>query len=189
MKNSWLKIHRRILTSDVAQNDELLGLFIRLLATVNYEPRFFKAFKVEGGSMAFGWRKLPERLYPKATGRPSKNTLLRRVKILEAIGVIEITIHESNKFSILSIPNWRRYQGKTVPKIGTLTGTLDTQRPIAVGTLTGTLTGTEIRSTKKDKKDTGLGRNGQSRLFHELQNPPRNHSKVSRPCEYQDKPL
>jgi len=56
MTGNWLKLHRRIMRSDVAQSDELLGLFVRLISAVNFEVRFFQSFKVEAGSMVFAWR-------------------------------------------------------------------------------------------------------------------------------------
>jgi hypothetical protein len=140
VKANWLKLHRRIMNSDVAQSDELLGLFVRLLAAVNYESRFFKAFKVESGSMVFAWRNLPKRLYPKSKHRPSINTLRRRIDILKAMGMVVTQSHDSQKFSVLTVPNWQKYQSKTVSKIDTV-----------ADTVADTVTDTENRRNKKDK--------------------------------------
>lgn len=148
-QSSWIKIHRRILASDVSQSDELLGLFIRLLTQVNFTTRNFRGFDIHPGSMAFSWRKLPERLYPEPNGRPAQNTLRLRISILMRMSAVEVEIHPSKRFSILSILNWARYQSQTetVSNSATVINTVPR-------TVTESIPDPEIRMSKKAKNDT-----------------------------------
>jgi hypothetical protein len=138
MTGNWLKLHRSIMKSDVAQSDELLGLFVRILANINFQKGWFKQVEIQPGQMVFAWRTLKKRLYRK-TG-PSHNTIRSRVLFLASLGVLTIETHPSQRFSVLTVPNWHKYQSRSVPKSGTVAGTVP-----------GTVPGTDIRRTKKGK--------------------------------------
>jgi hypothetical protein len=139
MTGNWLKLHRSIMKSDVAQSDELLGLFVRILANINFQKGWFKQVEIQPGQMVFAWRTLKKRLYRK-TG-PSHNTIRSRVLFLASLGVLTIETHPSQRFSVLTVPNWHKYQSKSVPKSGTVAGTV---------------AGTDIRRTKKVKNTASL---------------------------------
>lgn len=146
--SDWIKLHRKILNSAVASEDELLGLFTRVLLCVNFKPKWFKGFEVMPGQFVFAWRKLPERLYPNTDSRPSKNTITKRLNLLKSFGAVQIEPHPSQRFSILTVPNWERYQHQKgekppegpYPNSGTVPGTVP-----------GTVLGTERRREKKVK--------------------------------------
>lgn len=150
-RGNWLCLYRRIVRSNVAQSDELLGLFVRLLASVNFRSKWFRGIEIMPGQMAFAWRKIQERLYPGSESPPSKNTITKRLKQLCECEAISISPHPSNRFSVLTIPNWEKYQPKvkkSYPKSG------DDAYPESEtipGTVRGTIRGTERRRTKKVK--------------------------------------
>jgi len=140
MKGNWLKLHRSIMSSDIAQSDELLGLYIRILVNLNFQKGWFKQVEIQPGQMAFAWRTLKKRLYKK--GGPSHNTIRSRVQFLDSIGVVKVETHPSQRFSVLTVPDWQKYQTKGVPNFGTVAGTVP-----------GTVAGTDIRRIKNVKEE------------------------------------
>lgn len=175
-KSDWIAVHRRILESAVGSEDELLGLFTRVLLCVNWKAGQFKGFHVQPGQMLFAWRRLRERLYPNAVDGPSKNTIEKRLRCLEALGVLKIQPHESRRFSVLTVPNWSKYQPKTVyqkmgtdsgrtyPKSGTVTAELSPESGTVLGTVPGTVLGTDRRRNNKANKSSSASEEAQ-RIF------------------------
>tara|TARA_R110002073_G_scaffold332412_2_gene518471 strand:- start:17023 stop:17832 length:810 start_codon:yes stop_codon:yes gene_type:complete len=143
MAGDWVKVHRKILDSSVSSEDELLGLFTRILLSVNYRTKWFQGMEIKPGQFAFAWRKLPSRLYPNASNPPAINTIRSRLKLLGSIGVVDVKVHPSKRFSIMSVPNWQRYQDRTVSKSDTV-----------VDTVSDTVADTERRRNKKVKENS-----------------------------------
>ncbi|MFO0939807.1 MAG: hypothetical protein U0930_03485 [Pirellulales bacterium] len=138
---TWLRLHRRIVKSNVAQSDELLGLFVRLLAEVNFRAMWFRGVEIQPGQMAFAWRLLPKRLYPNSFP-PSINTIKARLKQLEELGAVRIEPHSSLRFSVLTIAKWHEYQRRTVSATVSKSDTVP-----------DTVPDTERRRDKKVKKE------------------------------------
>ncbi len=99
----FAKLERSILESCVADSDELLGLYTRLLLTANWKPRTFKGIRIEPGQMVLSDRSLRDRLYGGADEAPCINTVKKRLAMLASLGVIRVeTIKRHRIVSIAS---------------------------------------------------------------------------------------
>lgn len=98
----WLKLHRKILESQVFSDPDLLRLWIMLLCRANFKPSFFRGREIGVGQVAFS-----QRLFCDSLG-VSKGKLHRDLNRLKLAGMI--TIEAGRDFSVASVCNWETYQ-------------------------------------------------------------------------------
>jgi hypothetical protein len=98
----WLKLHRKILDSQVFSDPDLLRLWIMLLCRANFKPSFFRGREIGVGQVAFS-----QRLFCDSLG-VSKGKLHRDLNRLKVAGMI--TIEAGRDFSVASVCNWETYQ-------------------------------------------------------------------------------
>lgn len=106
MDDGYIKLHRSILQWEWWDDDKTLKLFLYLLLNANWEDSRFKGHDVPKGSLVIGLHSLSENL---GISIQSIRTSLNHLK-----STGEITIKSTNRFSIVSIVNWEKYQ--TNPK-------------------------------------------------------------------------
>lgn len=99
----WLKLHRKILESQVFSDPDLLRLWIMLLCRANFKTSYFRGREIGVGQVAFS-----QRLFCDSLG-VSKGKLHRDLNKLKAAGML--SIEAGRDFSVASICNWETYQG------------------------------------------------------------------------------
>lgn len=103
----WIKLHRKLLASDVFQNEKLLKVFIYCLLKAthsNYSQKVGRqTVELKPGQFIYGRRKAALELNMK------ESTVRDYMNILKDDGVI--TISPTNKYSVVTIVNWELYQG------------------------------------------------------------------------------
>ncbi|MCF3942177.1 Replication protein O [Oceanobacillus alkalisoli] len=106
--SGWIKLHRKLLTSNIFQNEKLLKVFTYCLlkATHTDHQQMVGKQKValEPGQFVFGRRKAALELDMK------ESTVRDYMKVLKDDNVIAIS--PTNKFSVVSIVNWEIYQSR-----------------------------------------------------------------------------
>lgn len=102
MNQGWIKFHRQFRNWQWRDDPKMVSLFINLLIEVNHETSKYRGLDVPAGSGVFGREKLSQ-----ITGLSVQQvrTCLNKLK-----STSEITIKSTNKFSIISITNWKTYQ-------------------------------------------------------------------------------
>ena len=104
--NGWIKLHRELLNSIIFDNDKLLKVFIWciLKSTHSHHEQIVgkKIIKLKPGQFIFGRKKAAIEL------QYSESTLWSYMKVLESNGTINIK--STNKYSIITISNWDKYQ-------------------------------------------------------------------------------
>ena len=102
----WLKLHRKILHSEIFENEKMLKIFIYCLTKSshkNTESRVGRQkVKLEPGQFIFGRKKAASEL------NMNESTVRDYLKILEEDGVI--SIDSTNKYSVITVDNWAIYQ-------------------------------------------------------------------------------
>lgn len=102
--NGFIKIFRKLRKwgwySDPATKD----VFLHLLLIANWEGREFLGHKLKPGDCVIGQERLAEEL------GLSRQQVRAALKKLERTG--EITLFPTNKFTIVTVENWRFYQGE-----------------------------------------------------------------------------
>lgn len=106
--DGWIKLHRSILESAVFDDLEILKIWIWLLCSVSYSSKTFifngSTVSVSAGQVATGRKKIAAQ-----TGMDEAR-VYRALNVLKKMGKIDIK--STNKYSIISMVNWEKYQGE-----------------------------------------------------------------------------
>lgn len=110
MKNgNWLKLHRSILSSDVFDNPKILKVWIWCLCKASHKKHKvsvgLQTVELDAGQFVFGRKVASQELHI------PESSLMRYMRRLESVG--NLNIKTNNKFSLITIENWRFYQGDT----------------------------------------------------------------------------
>ena len=104
--DGWLKLYRSILDSAVFQDAEILKVWIWLLCNVAFEQHdtvcYGKVIHLKPGQIATGRKKIAQ------CTDLNENKVYRALTVLKSLGNIEIK--STNKYSIITIVNWDKYQ-------------------------------------------------------------------------------
>lgn len=104
--DGWLKLYRSILDSAVFQDAEVLKVWIWLLCNVAFEQHdticYGKVIHLKPGQIATGRKKIAQ------CTDLSENKVYRALTALKSLGNIEIK--STNKYSIITVVNWEKYQ-------------------------------------------------------------------------------
>jgi len=143
MENTYIKLYRSIIDSDVFASEKLLKIWVWCLCRANFKDRTipFKSGKgqliisVKRGEFVFGRHSAEDDLYI------SGSTIYKCLKSLEQLGMIKI--NSNNQYSIITLCNYDEYQGKDIDK---------GQAKDKQGTGKGQASNTDNKDNK-DKKD------------------------------------
>ena len=104
--DGWLKLYRSILDSAVFQDAEILKVWIWLLCNVAFEQHdticYGKVITLKPGQIATGRKKIAQ------CTDLNENKVYRALTALKSLGNIEIKA--TNKYSIITVVNWDKYQ-------------------------------------------------------------------------------
>ena len=104
--DGWLKLYRSILDSAVFQDAEVLKVWIWLLCNVSFEQHdtvcYGKVIHLKPGQIATGRKKIAQ------CTDLNENKVYRALTVLKSLGNIEIKA--TNKYSIITVVNWDKYQ-------------------------------------------------------------------------------
>ena len=104
----WISLHRRLLESEIFQNEKLLKVWIWCLLKATHKEHEqlvgMQRVKLNKGQFLFGRKKASEEL------KMSENMVYRYMKFLKDEGNIDIKTN--NKYSVVTIEKWEEYQNK-----------------------------------------------------------------------------
>lgn len=105
--DGYIKLYRKLIKSPVFQNEKLLKIWIWCLCNASHSDIEtiigLQKVTIEKGQFVFGLLKASREL------DIPKSTLDRNMKALQKFGMINIK--PGTKYSIVTIENWRKYQG------------------------------------------------------------------------------
>lgn len=104
MNVGYIKVWRKIEDWEWFKDTQTLGFFLYLMLKANYKDSRFMGFDVPRGSLVCGRKKLSEEL---GLSEKTIRTLLTRLKSTN-----EVAIKTTNRFSIVCIVNYNKYQDK-----------------------------------------------------------------------------
>jgi len=102
--NGFIKLHRSILEWEWYDDPNTMRVFIHLLLNAQWEDSRYHGYEVPKGSLIIGRKKLAEEL---EISERAVRTALNHLKSTN-----EVTIKVTNQFSIVTIVNWAKYQGR-----------------------------------------------------------------------------
>ncbi|CDQ20327.1 DnaD domain-containing protein [Halobacillus karajensis] len=102
----WVKLHRKILHSEIFENEKMLKVFIYCLTKSSHKDTESRVgrqkVEIEPGQFIFGRKKAASEL------NMTESTVRDYIRTLEEDGVI--TVKSTNKYSIVTVDNWALYQ-------------------------------------------------------------------------------
>ena len=105
--DGWLKLHRSIIDSAVFKDLEVLKIWIWLLCNASFDTHdtlfFGKVITVHPGQIVTGRKKIAQ------STDLNESKVYRALMLLKSLGNIEIK--SNNKFSVITIVKWAKYQG------------------------------------------------------------------------------
>ena len=102
MNNGWIKLHRKFLNWRWFSDQSTNKVFLTLLLLANHQPSCWLGKKIRSGQLITGRKSL------KTLTSLSEQKIRTSLKKLQSTN--EITIKSTNKFSLITIVNWRKYQ-------------------------------------------------------------------------------
>lgn len=105
MNNGWIKVHRKIVDWEWYQHDGVFRVFFHLLVTANHEERQW-----QGTMIGIGQKITSQQHLSHETGL-SLQSVRTALEKLKSTG--EITVQTNNKYSLVTILNWKDYQQQT----------------------------------------------------------------------------
>ena len=140
--SGFIKLHRKLIAWGWYQDYVVKDVFLHLLLTANFKRTKWQGRTLEEGQVVIGYQKLADEL---GFGVRRVRTAIDKLKSTH-----EVTTESTNRFTIVTIVNWREYQS----------GEVDTD------TQTDALTdkqATNNRQQRKNVKNIKNGKNGKKR--------------------------
>ena len=105
--DGWLKLHRSIIDSAVFKDLEVLKIWIWLLCNASFDTHdtlfLGKVITIYPGQIVTGRKKIAQ------STDLNESKVYRALMLLKSLGNIEIK--SNNKFSVITIVKWAKYQG------------------------------------------------------------------------------
>lgn len=98
----WVKLHRKFSEWEWYQDSKMVHLFIHLLINANHEDNNWKGIKIIRGQLITGRKSLSENT---GISERSIRTCLNKLKSTN-----EVSVKTTNKYSIITICNYDKYQ-------------------------------------------------------------------------------
>ncbi len=133
--NGWIKLHRKILEWEWLDDPNTAHLFIVLLLLANHKDTKWRGEIIKKGQLLTGLKKLSK---ISGISTQSLRTSLERLK-----STSEITNKSTNRFRIITLVNWDKYQLIENQPTSNLTSKL---------TINQQATNKQLTSSKNDKK-------------------------------------
>lgn len=105
--NGWVKLNRSMLDWEWYDDTNTKVVFLHLLLTANWEEKRYHGHVIKEGDTIIGLNALAEEL---GLSVRQVRTALEHLKMTG-----EITVKATNKFSIVTIENWAKYQVDDLP--------------------------------------------------------------------------
>ncbi len=115
----WVTLHRKFLQWEWFDKPEMVQLFIWLLLNANYADKKWQGTVIKRGQLLTTTPKIMEAL--RLTERQTRTCISR----LKSTG--EVSVKTTNKYSIITICNYDRYQDDNFSNVGQNDGQNDTQ--------------------------------------------------------------
>jgi len=137
-RKGYIKLHRSLLDWEWWPDHKVTRLFIHLLLHVNYEDKKWLGTKIKAGSIATSWESLS-----KQSGLSVQN-IRTAIKKLESTG--DLTRKVTNKYQVITIVNWGKYQDSETSANNQLTNNQQT-------------TNNQLTTTKEYKESKEINNN------------------------------
>ncbi|MFH2062476.1 MAG: hypothetical protein ABIJ43_05825 [Candidatus Beckwithbacteria bacterium] len=137
--NGWIKLHNKFLEWEWINKPEMISVFIYLLLSANYQEKSWQGQIIRRGQTIIGREKLAQTL---GISPQTIRTCISKLK-----STSEITTKSTNKYTLISILNYDKYQSKSTSQPTT---NLTNNQPATNQQLTTPKEYKNIRSKEED---------------------------------------
>ncbi len=102
MRGGYIKLHRKFTKWEWYHDPNTARVFLHLLLTASWEECEYHGYKIKPGQVVTGRKKLAKEL------KLSEKAIRTALDHLKSTN--EVAIKTTNRFSIITIVNWRKYQ-------------------------------------------------------------------------------
>jgi len=117
----WIKLFRKILEWDWYDDPNTKSVFLDFVLNASIEDKKWKGIDIKRGQLIVGRKELSKRL---GISEQSLRTSITRLK-----STSEITSKSTNKFTIITVVNYEKYQNKESKSTSTSTSYLTNEQP------------------------------------------------------------
>lgn len=142
MLKGYIKIHRKFMEWGWYKDPNTKAVFLHLLLLARFNEGKYMNQELEPGQVIVGRKKLAEEL-----GLSERNV---RTALKHLISTNEVTIKSTNKWSVVTIVNWAKYQFTDDEVTTKATNNLPNNRPASDQQVTTT---EECKERKNDNND------------------------------------
>ena len=100
--NTYIKLFRSLLAWEWYKDTNTTRVFLHILLKANYKPSQYKGYTIAAGECVFGYN-----AWAKELGLSVRQV---RTAIEHLKSTNEITMTSTNKFSVVTVVNWERWQ-------------------------------------------------------------------------------
>jgi len=141
MANGFIKLHRKLMQWEWYDDPNTLRVFLHILLNANHAVGKWRGVEIQPGQWVTGSESLGNALM---LSRQQIRTSLSKLK-----STSEITIKTTNKFSIITLLNWGKYQVEAAAATNKTTSLFTSQQPTNNQQVT---TNKKKKNNKKEKK-------------------------------------
>lgn len=148
--SGFVKLHRKLIAWGWYQDYVVKDVFLHLLLTANYKSTSWRGITLNEGQVIIGTQKLAEEL---GFSRQRVRTALEKLKSTN-----EITTEVTNRFTVVTIVNWRDYQSEQNLSSNKTTKGVTNKQPTTNQQLTNKQPQRKnIKNNKNIKNDKNVG--------------------------------
>jgi len=156
VNDGYIKLFRSLTNWEWYQDSKTFRVFVHLLLNANWEDSRYRGYEVPRGSLVCGRKQLAKDL------RISEQSVRTALQHLESTN--EITIKPTNKFSIVSIVNWEKFQSGEFLSTNKLTNESTINQPTTNQQLTTYKENKNIRKKEENIYSENPSVNGETLL-------------------------
>ncbi len=157
--SDWLKLHRKSLESRVFSDPKLWRLWCWCLLKSNWKRGWYFGCEIQPGQFAIGREAASEEL------GVSGSSWYRAMQKLQELGCIKL--QANNRFTIVSIVNWQKYQGEVNNKRTTSGQPVDNQRTTGEQLPDTIEEGLKFQEGLEGNNSLSFSRHGKDKRFQE----------------------
>lgn len=139
----FITLHRKITEWEWYNDPITKTVFMHLLLTANYKASKWRGVTIERGQCIHGRKEMADAL---GISEQNVRTALERLK-----STSEITINATNKFSLITIVNYEKYQDKSATATSESTSNLTNNQPTTNQQLTTTEQEKQLNKNNKEE--------------------------------------
>lgn len=157
INGNWIKLFSKFMNWEWYKDSNTVRLFIHCLLKANWKDGKFQGIEIPRGSFVTGRKQLAEEL---GISEQSIRTSINKLKSTN-----EITTKSTNKFTIITIVNYEKYQKKPDKSTNEITNDSTNEQPTTNQQLTTIEEYIEYK-TKKENKENSVCNNTHAEEFN-----------------------